>query len=269
MAELFDKIAQIFVNFKWFNLIEIFAYFILICFSFIVLKSNKAKSVIVYFCVFGVISAIVLIAIKMNKPEFNGAYYFIGLLLLFVVSIVVLFATEIKRAIWNRRTTMSMHGDSGKFNNDASQSIEEIIKAVQNMSKNDVGAIIILSNGNLPNGVLESGVYLDADISSELIESIFFPKTALHDGAMILYKNKIQSAGCFLPLAQEINLSKELGSRHRAGIGLTETVNVTAIIVSEETGIISIAKGGKIIRYVDTNTLRETLKQFYWQDLID
>ena len=101
MAELFDKIAQIFVNFKWFNLIEIFAYFILICFSFIVLKSNKSKSVIIYFCVFGLISAIVLIAIKMNKPEFNGAYYFIGLLLLFVVSIVVLFATEIKRAIWN------------------------------------------------------------------------------------------------------------------------------------------------------------------------
>ena len=72
-----------------------------------------------------------------------------------------------------------------------------------------------------------------------------------------------------MPLAQEVNLSKDLGSRHRAGIGLTETVNVTAIIVSEETGIISIAKGGKIIRYVDTTVLRQTLKQFYWQELID
>ncbi|MBQ3166280.1 MAG: diadenylate cyclase [Clostridia bacterium] len=91
---------------------------------------------------------------------------------------------------------------------------------------------------------------------------------ALHDGAMILHGTRIQAAGCFLPLAQEYNLSKDLGSRHRAGIGLTETVNVTAIIVSEETGIISIARGGKIIRFVDTNVLRETLKQFYWQDLI-
>ena len=87
--------------------------------------------------------------------------------------------------------------------------------------------------------------------------------------SVILNGTKIQAAGCFLPLAQEVNLSKDLGSRYRAGIGLTETVNVTAIIVSEETGIISIAKGGKIIRYVDTTVLRQTLKQFYWQELID
>ena len=141
---------------------------------------------------------------------------------------------------------------------------------LQNQRRRDVcqSEIQVDYTGNGIHGVLESGVYLNADISAQLIESIFFPKSALHDGALILKDTRIQAAGCFLPVAQEFNLSKDLGSRHRAGLGLTETVNVTAIIVSEETGIISIAKGGKIIRYVDTNSLRQTLKDFYWQDLI-
>ncbi len=264
-----QQVGEIFKNFQWYNVLEILLYFILICFALVVLKSNNAKRVIVYYSIATVVLSVVLVFIKMNNPAFNGSLIMLVCQLLFILSVVVLFATEIKRDIWSKRSYDSRHGTSQFSRNDANTCIEEIIKAVQNMSKNDVGAIIILSNGSLPNGVLESGVYLDADISAQLIESVFFPKTALHDGAMILYGTKIQAAGCFLPLAQEVNLSKEIGSRHRAGIGLTETVNVTAIIVSEETGIISIAKSGKLIRFVDTNTLRETLKQFYWQDLID
>ena len=85
---------------------------------------------------------------------------------------------------------------------------------------------------------------------------------------MVIQNDKILAASCFLPLSQETDLPKELGTRHRAGIGITEMINVTSIIVSEETGIISIAKGGKITRYVDSEMLRQELKQFYWQDLI-
>jgi diadenylate cyclase len=264
MQYIGDRLAEIFANFSWVQLIEIFLYFVIIAVALVVLKTNNAKRVIVYYCVFTVLLSIVLIAIKAKNNSFNGAIYMVFLQALFIIAVIVMFATEVKRAIWNhRRANDYRHGES--MSDDVSKSIEEIIKAVQNMSKNDVGAIIILSNGNLPSSVLESGVYLDADISSELIESVFFPKTPLHDGAMILCKNKIQAAGCFLPLAQEVNMSKEFGSRHRAGIGLTETVDVSAIIVSEETGIISIAKGGKITRYVDTNMLRQALRTFYWQ----
>ena len=86
---------------------------------------------------------------------------------------------------------------------------------------------------------------------------------------MVINGSKIHAAGCFLPLSQEVNLPKELGTRHRAGIGITETINVTALIVSEETGIISIAQGGKIKRYVDSEMLRQTLKEYYWQELLD
>ena len=132
-----------------------------------------------------------------------------------------------------------------------------------------VGAIIILANGNMPKTIIDSGVIIDSEISSALIESIFFPKTPLHDGAMVINGSKVHAAGCFLPLSQEVNLPKELGTRHRAGIGITETISVTSLIVSEETGIISIAQGGKIKRYVDSEMLRQTLKEYYWQELIE
>ena len=131
-----------------------------------------------------------------------------------------------------------------------------------------MGAIIVLANGNIPNPILESGVRLDSDISSELIESVFFPKTPLHDGAMIINGTKIVSAGCFLPLSQNVdNIPKDLGTRHRAGIGVTETIDVVTFIVSEETGIISVAKEGKITRYADVEILKKTLASYYWQDV--
>lgn len=268
MQNFFDKFVDVFKNFTWISILEIALIAILIYFAFYTLKSNNAKMVIVYYSIFTVLTGIVIIALWC-KTGLRGGAVFIILQAIFIVSVVVMFATEIKRTIWDRRHSDIKHGSVNSKSFDVNVCIDEIIKAVQNMSKNDIGAIIILSNGNLPNGVLESGVQLNSDISSQLIESIFFPKTALHDGAMVLYGTKIQAAGCFLPLAQEVNLSKDLGSRHRAGIGLTETVNVTAIIVSEETGIISIAKGGKIVRYVDSSVLRETLKLFFWKDIID
>ena len=146
--------------------------------------------------------------------------------------------------------------------------INEIIKALQNMSKNDVGAIIVLSNTKIPSNIIDSGVKLDSDISCALIESIFSPKTPLHDGAVIIQNDKIQAAGCFLPLSQETDLPKDLGTRHRAGIGVTEMLNVISLIVSEETGIISIVRGGKITRYADSEAFRKVLREYYWQDII-
>ena len=131
------------------------------------------------------------------------------------------------------------------------------------MSKQDVGALIILASAPMPNSILESGTYINGDITSQLIESIFFPKTPLHDGAMIISGVNVLSAGCFLPLSQEINLPQELGTRHRAGIGITETIEVTAIIVSEETGIISVAQKGKLKRYLDNETLKRILTEYY------
>jgi diadenylate cyclase len=101
-----------------------------------------------------------------------------------------------------------------------------------------------------------------------MIEGVFFPKAPLHDGAMVIHGHKIQAAGCFLPLTQKTSYPKEYGTRHRAAIGITEVANVISLVVSEETGIISIVKQGVVTRYADYDMLMDALKDYYWQDVI-
>lgn len=209
--------------------------------------------------------------IVLLSEKLTGVMYLL-FLIAFIIIICVLFSVEIKRIIWSKRKlklTEVKHGESRSYDEQKVENcISEIIKALQNMSKNDTGAIIVLANGNVPNQIIDSGTRLDSDISSALIESIFFPKTPLHDGAMIIEDTKIVSAGCFLPLSQNPDgISKDLGSRHRAGIGVTENIDVVSLIVSEETGVISVAVGGKITRYADFALLRKTLSEYYWQEL--
>ena len=235
-------------------------------FLYNLLEKNNAYKITVIFFIYVILLSVLSVALKISRVEF------IILLLAFIVCIIVMFSTEIKRNVWNRKNTKIVTGDVANAIKNNSKNvnnyINEIIKAVLNMSKNDVGAIIVLSNTKIPGSIIDSGVKLDSDISSALIECIFSPKTPLHDGAVIIQNDKIQAAGCFLPLTQETDLPKELGTRHRAGIGVTEMLNVTAIIVSEETGIISIARGGKITRYADSEALRGVLKEYYWQDIL-
>ena len=189
----------------------------------------------------------------------------------FIIAILILYSVEIKRSLWsskNGKVADIKHEGLSYDEQKIENCILEIIKALQNMSKNDVGALIVLADRNFPAQILDSGIKLNSDISSELIESVFFPKTPLHDGAMIINGTNIVSAGCFLPLPQSSdNIPKDFGSRHRAGIGITETIDVVSIIVSEETGIISIARGGKMTRYADTDMLRNTLSKYYWQEI--
>ncbi|CDE21175.1 putative uncharacterized protein [Acidiphilium sp. CAG:727] len=270
IAKIFENFAKSFTDKPFSSCLTIAALFVLFFFAISVLYRNNAKWLIFAFIAFILVTGCIFVTIK-DKREIER-YLYLLIPALCIVAETGLFATEIKRDIWETFTKKSgeiRHVEKGSpKKNTADACIDEIIKALQNMSKNDVGAIIILANDNLPRAIIESGVVVDSDISSALIESIFFPKTPLHDGAMIINGTKILASGCFLPLSQETNIPKELGTRHRAGIGITETINVTALIVSEETGIISIAQGGKIKRYADSEMLRQTLKEYYWQEFL-
>ena len=230
------------------------------------LSDNNSGPMIILFVFCMIIGAAMISLIQ----GLNSTIYLI-IPALFLIAIMVLYSVEIKRVIWEKKSARladARHGELSYDEERAKVCIDEIIKALQNMSKNDVGAIIVLSTGNVPSQIIDSGVKLDSDISSELIESVFFPKTPLHDGAMIINGTKIVAAGCFLPLSQNgDNIPKDLGTRHRAGIGVTESIDVMSIIVSEETGIISIAKAGQITRYADIGMLKKTLTRYYWQDL--
>ena len=216
-----------------------------------------------------IMSMIIAAGIMTFIPSINSAV-FILVPGVFLIAVLVLYSVEIRRLIWDRKNMRMIdvkHDNLSMDEERAKTCVNEIIKALQNMSKNDVGAIIVLASSNVPNQILDSGVKIDSDISSELIESVFFPKTPLHDGAMIINGTRIVSAGCFLPLSQKDNIPKDLGTRHRAGLGVSESLDVVSFIVSEETGIISIARGGQITRYADSEMLKKVLSQYYWQEL--
>ena len=247
--------------------VAVLAFTVLYYFVIRFLIKNEAQDLIFIFVAIMIISAAVITIVEAIANEI-----FLMIPAICIVIIMCLYSVEIKRLIWAKRKvrlfdvkkTEGIRVDEEKIQN----CITEIIKALQNMSKNDVGAIIVLSTNNIPSQIIDSGVKMDSDISSELIESVFFPKTPLHDGAMIINGTKIVAAGCFLPLSQNSdNIPKDLGTRHRAGIGVTETIDVMSIIVSEETGIISVARAGKITRYADAEILKNTLGKYYWQEV--
>lgn len=163
----------------------------------------------------------------------------------------------------SRTSEKSGHYEYETSDEDLTNSATQIVKACQNMAKNDVGALIIIVRTEVPSHILDTGTRLEAVVTSGLLESIFSTKGPLHDGAVVIKGERVLSAGCFLPLSQEVDIAKELGTRHRAAIGITEESDVLAIVVSEETGIISTVDHGKIKRYMTPDKLFEQIKQAY------
>jgi len=175
-----------------------------------------------------------------------------------IVAIPVVFQPELRRVL-ERLGQGRFFGHNQINPEDFQKMLEEIIRAVKILSKNQHGALIIMERETGLNDYIESGVRLDAEVSSELLENIFYPKAALHDGATIIRGNRIVAAGCFLPLSENPNISKSLGTRHRAGLGLSEQSDAFIIIISEETGVISVVEEGRMTRYINDVTLREML----------
>ncbi|MDS1029318.1 diadenylate cyclase CdaA [Bacillota bacterium LX-D] len=177
-----------------------------------------------------------------------------------IVALPIVFQPELRRALEQL--------GRGKFfakpitflgEEDMSRLINELVRGILSLSKNTVGALIVVERETGVNDYIETGIKLDAVVSAELLVNIFVDKTPLHDGAAIIRGDRIISAGCFLPLTDSPYLSKQLGTRHRAALGITEVSDALAIIVSEETGTISIAEEGKLTRYLDEKILREML----------
>ena len=132
-----------------------------------------------------------------------------------------------------------------------------------NLSRRRVGALVVIQNKTGLNDIIATGTMLDAEISSALLENIFEPNTPLHDGAVIMRGGRIVAAACYLPLSENYSISRELGIRHRAAIGISETTDATVLVVSEETGVISVAREGKLTRYFDAKALKKLLMDLF------
>lgn len=138
-------------------------------------------------------------------------------------------------------------------------SISEIVKAVEILSLKKIGALIVIERNTKISEVLKESIHLNAKVSSELIQNIFMPRTPLHDGAIVIDKTQILAAKCILPLSSEMAVPKSLGTRHRAAVGITEISDALVVVVSEETGIISLAEGGKLTRNLTGEKLKSEL----------
>lgn len=189
-----------------------------------------------------------------------------------ITAVVIVFHPEIRRALEQIgrgrffERSLLLRDDKDR---DAQSIVDGIADAVANMSKTRTGALIVVEKQTGINEIIETGVKIDARLTRELLENIFVPNTPLHDGAVVIRGDRIAAAGCFLPLTENPNLSKQLGTRHRAALGITESSDALAIIVSEETGVISMAQNGKLTRYLDIDGLKSVLRSIYYKDTND
>src|SRR5438552_6312692 len=178
----------------------------------------------------------------------------------FVFAIIVIFQHEIRRALAHFGQAPLFAGFSSINRNEF---YDEIVLAVTTLATNQTGALIVIERDIGLKTYIESGIALDAALSYDLLVTIFNPSVPLHDGAVIIQNRRIAAGACFLPLTVKPRLSKELGTRHRAAIGVTEETDAVAIIVSEETGAISFAHDGEMERYLDPETLRLRLRDAF------
>jgi diadenylate cyclase len=182
-----------------------------------------------------------------------------------VIALLIVFQPELRRAleILGRGGILFGKPQNEFLDRETRMLIDEITLAVQSLAKKRTGALIVLERETGIGEFVETGVTLDATVTSSLLQTIFATNTPLHDGAVIIRDKRIASAGCLLPLTESKRLSKELGTRHRAGLGISESSDAIAIIVSEETGVISTAEEGRLSRYLDAKTLKEMLVSRY------
>lgn len=181
-----------------------------------------------------------------------------------IIAAIIIFHPEIRRGIehmgYSKFSPLGFFGESKADAKQTLDAIDGICKAVSTMHTDKVGALIVIERNTALSEIVSSGTVLDAKISPELVCNVFYPKSPLHDGAMIVRDNKAYAAACILPLTSNKNIAKELGTRHRAAIGLSESADAAIVVVSEETGNISLALNGKIKRDYNPQTLREELK---------
>ena len=180
------------------------------------------------------------------------------------VLLIVLFQPEIRR-ILEELGNNSVFDAAGRLqkSNNIELIIDEMILAFEHMARRRVGALVVVENKIRLNDVIATGTRVDGLISQPLLENIFEPNTPLHDGAVVIRGDRVLSAACLLRLSDTTGVGRDLGTRHRAGLGVSEVSDATVFIVSEETGIISMAEGGRLVRHLDETSLRQILHRIY------
>ena len=259
-----NYIKWYFVNIRWQDFIEIIIFAVLFYYVILWIKRSRAwvllKGAAVIF-IFYLIAY--LLRLDNALLVFNSAAPYL------VTCLVIIFQAEIRRALEQIGGNRLFDFLSVSGNQDGSmltpEMAEAIIRASYDLGKSRTGALIVLERRITLDDYIATGIALDAQISSSLIMQIFEHNTPLHDGAVIIRNGRIAAATCYLPLSGNKTISKELGTRHRAGLGISEVSDSITVIVSEETGFVSMASGGQLFHALDSDALRQHLSVLFAQ----
>ncbi len=175
-----------------------------------------------------------------------------------ILAILIIFQPEFRRALAQLGRSPLLLGHHAN-----AMMIDSVISAGTDLSKNKIGALIALGRETGLKNYIETGIRMDCQPSAEMLRTIFMPNTPLHDGGVIIEHSRVAAAACLFPLSQKTNLGTELGTRHRAALGLSEDTDAVIIVVSEETGIISLARDGRLTRNLDEDSLKKTLTELF------
>lgn len=246
---------EILRQFRWQDALDIIIVSILIYRLLLLIKGTKAVQMLI---------GLGLLMVASLLSTHTGLYTMDWIIQSFwtqiVIALIVLFQPEIRRALAQMGETPFLQSFTSA---EELRSLEEIVKASVALANRKIGALIAIERDTSLKEFVEIGTPLDAKVTRELLLSIFHPTSPIHDGAVVIRGNRVVAAGCFLPIVLTSEIGKSLGTRHRAGIGLTEETDAVVIIVSEETGAISMAIGGKLETHLDMGTLRDKLTDMF------
>jgi len=254
LTQLSALFVNLFANPDWRNILDIAILSVIIYRVIKLVMNTRANSL------FKGIIVILVLAWVSDAMQISALNWLLQQIIsMGVIVLVIVFQPELRRALdqlGRSKLTRQVFGSSKKQSSDhTEQHVAELVRALSNMSRKKIGALIVFERNTGLGDVTDSGTVVDGEISAPLIENIFEPNTPLHDGAMIIRDERIVAAACILQLSDDYTISRELGTRHRAAIGITESTDAVSLIVSEETGIISMARDGKLTRYLDAKSL--------------
>ncbi len=255
---IMDRIRLIFSNIGFNTIVDIGIVYYVLYHGYILIRDMRAKQLVK-----GIVLLVALIPISSIFDLYMIEFILDNTFQVGVIALVIVFQPEIRRALEYLGRTSFTLSNIEKNAQTSQKIIKEIISATTSLARQKIGALIIFEKQIGLNDIIESGTQLNANISSGLIINIFIPNTPLHDGAVIIKDYTIRAAGCFLPLTENNLLSKDIGTRHRAAIGMTEKSDSIALIVSEETGYISYAVEGRLYRNIKIEELETLLSGIY------
>ena len=253
-----DLIMEIFSNVRIMDVIDIGIVAFVFYKILMLIRETRAEQLIK-----GLIILLVMLKLSEWAKLYVVHYILMNTMTLGVVALLIVFQPELRRALEyigrSKFLSKSMETTDEGFNS----MLSNLVNAVISLSREKIGALIVIERETGLNEIIQTGVKIDGQVSSGLLINVFIPNTPLHDGAVIIRRDRLMAAGCFLPLSEAQNISKELGTRHRAAIGIAEQSDAIVIIVSEETGTISVAMNGKLTRHLDANGLTTVIRNSF------